>query len=424
MGRPRTGAVAYRHGRWVFRILLHREPPGPSGRPRYYERPVLVRGVALTGRSARDEATAHRIAANTQALYDDGTWTPKGAPSRASTETTVAAWVDTWLGRQSYTEAPVDRRRATAALAGTRLGALALGKVTPREVAAWLAVLRARPTAKGTPPAPRTVRNAADPVARALRGAVFEGHLGADPFASLPGDVRPQARDADPLARAGHRFARGELETLLSEPGTPEDRLVLYRLLALSGARIGEAVALRWGDVLPDAPLDRLRIAGQWHQRLKARAPTKTHAVREVPVHRGLAATLAAWRSRWPEWYGREPADADLIVPARAHRARVSLGGPRRQAAVWRELQRDLEAAGLRAHRIHDLRHTFVSLCADAGMAADVVSRWTHAPLATSSARHLYLVPSWARQCAEMERLEVMLAPLAVSVPESLPRHG
>jgi integrase len=146
--------------------------------------------------------------------------------------------------------------------------------------------------------------------------------------------------------------------------------------------------------------------------------------VREVPVHRGLAATLAAWRSRWPEWYGREPADADLIVPARAHRARVSLGGPRRQAAVWRELQRDLEAAGLRAHRIHDLRHTFVSLCADAGMAADVVSRWTHAPVSTSSARHLYLVPSWARQCAEMERLEVALSSLAVSVPESLPRHG
>lgn len=424
MGRPRTGAVAYRHGRWVFRILLHREPPGPSGRPRYYERPVLVRGAELTGRSARDETTARRIATTTQALYDDGTWTPEGSAPRTTTETTVAAWVDVWLGRQSYTEAPVDRRRAAAALASTRLGALAVAKVTPREVAAWLAALRARPTAKGTLPAPRTVRNAADPVARALRGAVFEGLLGADPFAVLPGDVRPEARDADPLARAGHRFARAEFETLLSEPGIPEDRVVLYRLLALSGARIGEAVALRWGDVLPDAPLDRLRIAGQWHQRLKARTPTKTHAVREVPVCAGLAATLDAWRSRWPTWYGREPTEADLIVPTRAHRARVSLGGPRRQAAVWRELQSDLSACGLRAHRIHDLRHTFVSLCADAGMAADVVSRWTHAPLATSSARHLYLVPSWARQCAEMERLEVALTPLAVSLPESLPRHG
>lgn len=424
MPRPRTGAVAYRHGRWVFRVLLHRDPPGPSGRPRYHERPALVKGQPITGRTARDEAAARKIAATTQTLYDNGTWAPKGSAPRASTETTVTAWVASWLARQNYTEAPVDRRRATAALAGTRLGALALAKVTPREIAAWLAVLRARPTAKGTPPAPRTVRNAADPVARALRGAVFEGHLGADPFAVLPGDVRPQARDADPLARAGRRLTRPELETLLSEPGTPWDRLVLYRLVALTGARIGEAVALRWGDVLDDAPLARLRIAAQWHQRLKVRTPTKTRAVKEVPVHRELAATLGAWRALWPGWYGREPTPADLIVPARAHRSRVSLGGPRRQAAVWRELQRDLEAAGLRAHRVHDFRHTFVSLCADAGMAAEVASSWTHTAVSSSSARDLYLVPSWARQCAEMARLEITLTPLAVSLPESLPRHG
>ena len=94
------------------------------------------------------------------------------------------------------------------------------------------------------------------------------------------------------------------------------------------------------------------------------------------------------------------------MVPARAHRAVPSVGSARRQSAVWRDLQRDLTGAGLAAHRVHDLRHTFASLCADAGMAESIASRWTHTP-SGGSARDAYVAPSWQRQCAEMLRLEL-----------------
>jgi integrase len=84
------------------------------------------------------------------------------------------------------------------------------------------------------------------------------------------------------------------------------------------------------------------------------------------------------------------------------------VGKVHRQAAVYRCFQADLTGSGLAGHRVHDLRHTFVSLCADAGMAADVATRWTHTA-GGASARQLYLVPSWERQAAEMLRLVIDL---------------
>ncbi len=291
----------------------------------------------------------------------------------------------------------------------TALGSLPLAEVTPRAIAAWLTDLRALPSPRThKPPAPRTVRNIADPVARALRNAVFEGLLSADPFAVLPSEIRPMATDVDPAARSRRRLTRTEVEAILSDPATPDDRAVLYAVLLLTGARLGEAVALRWQDVQDDKPLRRVVIAEQWHQRLKVRAPTKTRAVREVPCHPLLARALDWWRGRWPEWYGRAPEAADLIVPARAHRGVPSVGGARRQASVYTAWQSDLAGCAIAPHRVHDARGTFISLCADASVAGDVAERWTHVP-AGRSARHVYLTPSWDRQCAEMLRLTLSL---------------
>lgn len=83
-------------------------------------------------------------------------------------------------------------------------------------------------------------------------------------------------------------------------------------------------------------------------------------------------------------------------------------GGPLWSQDVYRALQRDLTACGIVSHRVHDLRHTLASLCADAGMEENVAARWTHAPTGQSS-RHLYALPSWERQCTEM--LKLLLKP-------------
>ena len=122
------------------------------------------------------------------------------------------------------------------------------------------------------------------------------------------------------------------------------------------------------------------------------------------------------WRGAgWPEEYGRKPTAEDLIVPGRSEPGRPwgtaeDAGGPLWSQAVDRAFKRQLAALGQRAHRVHDLRHTFASLCADAGMRENVAARWTHKP-GGSSARHLYSVPSWAAQCAEMKLLVVNFEP-------------
>lgn len=187
---------------------------------------------------------------------------------------------------------------------------------------------------------------------------------------------------------------------------------VMWHLLALTGAREAEILALRWVDVVEERPLRRVRLVAQLHHRTRTREATKTGAVKEVPLHPLLGEVLDRWRVEgWQEEYGRAPTAEDLIVPARGRPGRrggpsVGVGGPLWQQDVYRALQRDLIACGLPAHRVHDLRHTFASLCADFGVAADVATRWTHAPV-EATARHLYLAPSWERQCTEMAKLKI-----------------
>jgi integrase len=393
----------------MARITLYHEPTLPSGAPRRVEIAVTrADGKAITAAYARD--FAHRA----QARYDETRVPPSrtgaalDAPSPDAL--TVSKWVDDWLVSQTYTEAPKDLMRVRAWLPRTSLARLPLREVTPKVIAVWLRELRKLPNARGRKAAPRTLRNVVDLVARALRYAVFEEHLTQDPFAVIPGELRPQSVDADPTRRRGRRFTLADLVRLIACAEAPDDRRVLYTLFVLSGARLGEAVGLRWCDITPEAPLARLTIAEQWHQRLRMRMPTKTDAVREVPVHPELARVLAWWRTRWADWYGQAPTDQDLIVPARRTRMMPSLGGSRRQASVWLGLHTDLKRAALVAHRTHDLRHTFVSLCADAGMAAEVAQRWTHTTRTSGSAVDLYRAPSWQRQCEEMLKLRVEFA--------------
>lgn len=405
VGRRITGGVKLIRGRWHARVVLHREPRDATGRYRQHVAPLPL---------ATSKAHALRLALLLQADYTEGRWSP--ARAEPTTEQlaafTVAAWVDRWLSRQDYSEAARDRARVEAWLPRCRFGALALSAVTPRDAAALVAELRALPSPKtGGAPAPRTVRNVVDPIARAIRGAVFEGLITADPFAALPTAARPQSVDARPERRRSMRLGRADLEVLLTEPGIEPRWSILWHVLALTGARLGEAIGLRWRDVQADVPLSRVVLASQIHHRTRAVTPTKTGAVREVPLHPTLAAELARWREGWATEYGRAPLPGDLIVPTHGTTGRpgrparvAGAGSPLDQQQVHRALQRDLLACGIDAHRVHDLRHTFVSLCADAGMSADVVTRWTHAAGGVS-ARALYLVPSWDRQCAEMQRL-------------------
>jgi integrase len=113
-------------------------------------------------------------------------------------------------------------------------------------------------------------------------------------------------------------------------------------LLAATGVRHGEYVALRWEDVRED----RILVSG-------GAKGTKNHESRWVPITAPARAAL----DRCRELTG----DKALVAP---------VGTPRKA------LNRGCEAVGCPPMRIHDLRHLFATRCLESGVDFATVARW------------------------------------------------
>jgi integrase len=152
----------------------------------------------------------------------------------------------------------------------------------------------------------------------------------------------------------------------------------LVRLAAYAGLRQGELLALRWRDVDfagSAITVARARSAG-------GETSTKSGRVRRVPLPDQAAAALDRL-SRRQDFTG-----PDELVFCNA------LGRPLDSSALRRRFKRARDAAGLRPLRFHDLRHTYGSLLAAAGV--DVVTiqaAMGHGALVTTG-RYLHARPA------------------------------
>jgi integrase len=152
---------------------------------------------------------------------------------------------------------------------------------------------------------------------------------------------------------------------------------VLLTMAALSGARSGELLALRWSDV--DMPEGRpgaiyIRRTLSWG-RLKGEDirpryyPRKTAAgLRRVQIAPSLLPLLKEWKLQCP------PSPDDLVFPTAA-------GKPmRRSNALRGGLWPALRRGGLRRVCLHSLRHSFASaLIMSGGPVAEVQTLLGHA---------------------------------------------
>ncbi len=145
----------------------------------------------------------------------------------------------------------------------------------------------------------------------------------------------------------------------LFEYCTPRWRLRIMTA-ALTGLRAGELLGLTWGHV--DFANARVRVRRALVRGKLARLKT-AHAVRDVPLASQLVAELKRWQLACP------PSELDLVFP-------TNEGCPESPSnLINRGLYPALRRAGLRAIRIHDLRHCYASLLIDAGEPLLVVSR-------------------------------------------------
>lgn len=155
----------------------------------------------------------------------------------------------------------------------------------------------------------------------------------------------------------------------------------IWRTAAMTGLRQGELLALRWRDV--DWPAARIRVRQNWVLG-EFGTPKSKRSTRSVPMADEVGGELERLfkQSRWQ-------GDDDLVL------AHPASGAPLYKPGVLRRMRKALNAAKLdESHRFHDLRHTFGTRMAAAGVPLRTLQEWMgHRDIATTQ-RYADYAPS------------------------------
>jgi integrase len=260
------------------------------------------------------------------------------------------------------------------------LGGRPLSAITASEVRGLLARLAA---SRG----PSTVRTTYRILRRVLNAAVEDARIARNPAArvkQLPAEERREARYLSPA----------EIRALAGE--VPPRYRALILLLAYGGLRVGEAAALRVGDV--DFLRGRVyvrRNSVEVGGRLVEGTP-KGGGIRTVVIPRLVVDEL----SRHVRDYADGGPEARLFTG--------EAGGALRQSRFRRRVFGPaVERVGLAPLRIHDLRHTAVALAIAAGYHPKAIQELAgHASITMTLDRYGHLFDTL--QDAGVERLDEM----------------
>jgi integrase len=209
----------------------------------------------------------------------------------------------------------------------------------------------------------------------------------------VPAVDRPRAPAADPDIRY---LELAEVEALLAAVGDDDfaktDR-ALFLTAAMSGLRQGELIALRRGDV--DFAAERIRVRRNFTRQAYGK-PKSKRSSRSVPLADRVAAALHEHLDS-----SAYEAEEDLVFP------HPQTGAPLDASTLRERYKAALKAAGLREVRFHDLRHTFGTHCAAAGVPMRTLQEWLgHAQLQTTE-----IYADYAPSSQEKEMVERAFAP-------------
>jgi integrase len=189
--------------------------------------------------------------------------------------------------------------------------------------------------------------------------AVKRGWLQSNPVAGVD---RPRAPQAD----ADIRYLElEEVEALLravSDDYLGDTERALYLTAAMTGLRQGELIALRWQDA--DWQAGRVRVRRNY-TRQQFGTPKSRRSSRSVPMTDRVAGALERHFQR-----SAFQADDDLVF------CHPHTGGPLDASKLRSRFKLALGRAELRDVRFHDLRHTFGTHCAAAGISLRTLQEW------------------------------------------------
>jgi integrase len=268
-----------------------------------------------------------------------------GAPVRDATRS-VGDWLAHW---RATTLAASDRKESTRVLYGNLcrchlesapFGVIALDRLRPSDVEALILVLRGRGLSDSTIRSTYTVLRAA------LDGAVRDGLIARNPAALVtrPGVERREAR---------HLGADDVTAVLRAAESSRYHRALV--LIASTGLRRGECLALAWDRIDLDAGL--LRVAAtiaRVNGRLVITEPKTDRARRPIPLSPAVVAMLRRHRTEQKAERlraGDQWTDSGLVFA-------TELGGPVDPRNLLRVIESAAKAAGVEGVGVHTLRHS------------------------------------------------------------------
>ncbi len=239
------------------------------------------------------------------------------------------------------------------------LGPVDLASLTRTQVKDLLAALVTKGLAK------KSVSNIRQALHTCLAEAVEDGLLVANPATRGKGRTLRLAPTRAERARRVKAFAADELRAFLeAASGSPGGDL--FRLMAFTGVRLGEALALRWEDV--DLVRRQLHVRRGWTR--SQIQPTKSGHERAVDIPTLLVDELRRQdaASKKAALAAGEPR-APWILPS-------SAGSPIDHNYPERWFKATLKATSLPTHFTpHSLRHTYASLLLQRGESIYYVQR-------------------------------------------------
>ena len=371
-----TGSVVTdrRGGRPRFYVVVDETTEDGGRRRRWHSDPSTGQGFT-SKRRAQDHAATLTVEQIT------GTYVPPNAG-------TVAEWLGVWLVTARRRVKPstwASYEKNVRLHVVPHLGALQLQRLTVADLDRLYARLLdggrvghtgIRDVGTGDRQAglsPRTVAYIHIIIKAALRDAVRKGMLARNPAESAD-PPKPAVASA---STAPATWTPEQLSTFLDDTAGHQLGPV-WRFLAMTGCRRGEAVGLRWSDL----DLDRGRASlvqsiGKIGGRVVV-GTTKSGRGRPVALDPGLVAVLVAHREiqkKERELLGDGYDDHDLVFAD-------PLGRPLYPERLLRVFQQHSRRLGLPVIRLHDLRHTWATLALQAGVHPKVVQeRLGHASI-------------------------------------------
>ena len=325
------------------------------------------------------------------AAHQSGTFV---APSRMP----VSEFVEPWLaGLENQGRRPTTLRGYRSAIDNyllPRLGTVALQELRASDLDSMYADLLRRGGSTGQGLSMTTVHHLHAVVNKMLRDAERKGLVTRNVARLANPPSLTTARSKGPEMRV---WSPDELSTFLASIEGNRNE-ALFRLLAMTGMRRGEVVALRWSDV--DVAHRRLTVnqsATVVDGDEVVSTPKTRRSRRVIDLDPETVTLLKQHRARQRELL--------LMVGATATASdRVftnEVGGPLRPASVGQAFRRLVGGAGVPVIRLHDLRHTHASHLLMAGVNVKVVSeRLGHASVSFTLDTYGHVMPGQQAEAA------------------------